>query len=92
VTDYATRQKTFVDFGFIDELARIDVGTPDVRVPTCIVHGTNDETVDIELSREWAQERRHVCLVEVDDGHELTASIPRVLDEASAFFAPFTAP
>lgn len=89
ITDYGTRGKTTVDFGFVDELARIDLGTPDVRVPTCIVHGTRDDTVDVELSREWAEGRRHVRLVEVDDGHELTASIPRVLDEASAFFAPF---
>ncbi len=89
IHDYATGEKTFVDHGFVEELETIDAGTPDVRVPTCIVHGTRDETVDVALSREWSAGRRHVRLVEVDDGHELTASVPRVLDEATAFFAPF---
>ena len=53
------------------------VGEPDVRVPTCIVHGTRDDVVDIARSRDFAREKRHVRLVEVDDGHELVASIPR---------------
>jgi uncharacterized protein len=92
ITDYATGQKTFVDHGFVQELAELESvgdGFPDVRVPTCIVHGVQDDTVDIELSRTWAKERRHVRLVEVDDGHELGASIPRILAEATAFFSPF---
>ncbi len=92
ITDYATGEKTFVDHDFVRELATIDDagdGFPDVRVPTCIVHGRDDDTVDIGLSRRWAAGKRHVRLVEVDDGHELGRSIPRVLDEAGSFFAPF---
>lgn len=89
VTDFATGKKTTVDHRFVTELAELDPGWPDVRVPTCIVHGTEDDTVDVELSREWAKGRRHVRLVEVTDGHELGASIPRVLEEATRFFAPF---
>lgn len=92
IQDYATGSKTHVDFGFVEELERLDAGGggfPDVRVPTCIIHGTADDVVDIGLSREWAKERRHVRLVEVDDGHELGASLPRIFAEASAFFAPF---
>lgn len=92
ITDYATGQKTFVDHRFVEELAELearDDGFPDVRVPTCIVHGTKDDIVDIELSRTWARDRRHVRLVEVDDGHELGASIPRVLAEATTFFSSF---
>lgn len=94
ITDYATREKTFIDYGFADELAALDDvgdGFPDVRVPTCIVHGTRDDVVDIGLSRSWASARPHVRLVEVDDGHELAASVPQVLSEASAFLAPFGA-
>jgi len=89
VTDYATGKKTMVDHRFVTELGELDVGWPDVRVPTCIVHGTEDETVDVALSRTWATGRRHVRLVEVTDGHELGASIPRLLAEATKFFAPF---
>jgi pimeloyl-ACP methyl ester carboxylesterase len=89
VDDHATRQKARVDFGFVEELERLDVGLPDVRVPVLIVHGRNDEVVDIDRSRAFARGKRHVRLVEVDDGHELGASIPRILAEAEAFFGPF---
>ncbi len=92
VHDHATGKKTFVDHGFVEELAALETGGdgyPDVRVPTCIVHGTRDDVVDIELARTWAKDRRHVRLVEVDDGHELVASLPRIFAEANAFFAPF---
>jgi pimeloyl-ACP methyl ester carboxylesterase len=89
VKDHATGNLTFVDHGFVEELALLDVGFPDVRVPTCIVHGTKDETVDIELSREWAKTRPHVQLIEVDDDHELATSVPRILEEATRFFRPF---
>ncbi|MBX3232186.1 MAG: alpha/beta fold hydrolase [Labilithrix sp.] len=89
VPDHATGKTTFVDHGFVAELEALDVGFPDVRVPTCIVHGTKDDVVDVELSRAWARDRRHVRLVEVDDGHELARSVPRILAEATAFFAPF---
>ena len=89
IKDYLTGQPTHVDFGFILEAAQLDVGFPDVRVPTCIVHGTKDEIVDVELSREWQKNKRHIRLVEVDDGHELVASTPKILAEADRFFQPF---
>lgn len=92
VDDHATRRKGRVDYRFIEELAELDAageGWPDVRVPTCIVHGTRDDVVDVRLSREWATGRRHVRLVEVEDGHELSGSIDRILAEAGDFFQTF---
>lgn len=92
VDDHATRKKAKVDFRFVEELAELDAGGegwPDVRVPTCIVHGVRDDVVDVRLSREWATGRRHVRLVEVEDGHELAGSIDRILSEATDFFVPF---
>jgi uncharacterized protein len=92
IHDYARDQPTRVDFGFIDELARFDGagdGWPDLRVPTLIVHGRTDDTVDPQLSRDFARGKPWVRLVEVDDGHELTASIPRIAAEAEAFLQPF---
>jgi uncharacterized protein len=89
VDDHLTKAKAKVHFGFVEELESLDRGLPDVRVPVCIVHGTEDEVVDIERSRAFAREKRHVRLVEVGDGHELVASIPRILSEAESFFAPF---
>jgi hypothetical protein len=56
-----------------------------------IVHGRADDVVDVELSRGWARGKGHVKLVEVDDGHELAASLPRILEEADDFFGGFFA-
>ena len=87
VMDFTTQQPARVDFGFVEDAAAIDVGEPDVRVPTVIVHGVNDETVPVAHSRRFAASRANVKLVEVDDGHELIASVPRVIAEADALLA-----
>jgi pimeloyl-ACP methyl ester carboxylesterase len=90
--DHATGAMRHIDFGFVEEIERMDAsdaGFPDVRVPTLIVHGVHDETVGIDQSREFARTRRHVRLVEVNDGHELTGSLPRIACEADAFLAGF---
>jgi pimeloyl-ACP methyl ester carboxylesterase len=93
--DYAKNETARVDFGFVEEIERVDAaddGLPDVRVPTLIVHGVHDETVEVERSRAFARGRRHVRLVEVDDGHELTASLGRIEAEADGFLAGFLGP
>jgi pimeloyl-ACP methyl ester carboxylesterase len=92
IDDHLTGQVCRVDHGFAEDAAAVeadDGGWPDVRVPTLIVHGRLDQVVDIALSRVFAAGKRHVRLVEVDDGHELTATLPRILAEAEAFLAPF---
>lgn len=89
VDDWAMKKKARVDFGFIEELARLDQGFPDVRVPVLIVHGVRDQVVPVDLSREFARGKRHVRLVEVDDGHELANSIPVVLEETARFLTSF---
>ncbi|AUX40010.1 hypothetical protein SOCE26_014050 [Sorangium cellulosum] len=92
VDDYAEKKRARVDFGFAADAAEVDErsgGWPDVRVPALILHGRHDEVVDIELSRRFAAGKRHVRLIEVDDGHELLASIPRILHEAEEFLRDF---
>ena len=89
VHDYTTGKPARVDFGFVEDARTVDVGFPDVRVPTLIVHGIQDDVVPVDHSRKFAHGKRHVRLVEVDDGHELIASIPRLLAEADAFLAPW---
>jgi pimeloyl-ACP methyl ester carboxylesterase len=84
--DYTTKQMAPVDYGFMEDAAIVDAeGPPDVRVPTLIVHGTNDETVPIEHARRFARGRTNVEMIEVDDGHELIASLPRILAESDRF-------
>lgn len=85
VTDHTTGAPARVDFGFFEDAARVDVGFPDVRVPTVIVHGTEDDAVPVDHSRRFAAGRDNVRLVEVHDGHELVASLPAILAEADRF-------
>jgi hypothetical protein len=87
VQDYTTGRPARVDFGFAEDAAAVDVGFPDVRVPTLILHGTGDDVVPVDHSRRFAAGRPHVRLVELPDGHDLTASIPTLLAEAERFLA-----
>jgi uncharacterized protein len=87
VTDYTTGKPAAIDFGFVEDVAAIDVGEPDVAVPTLILHGTRDDVVPIERSRAFASGRPHVRLVELDDGHELVTSLPTLLAETERFLA-----
>lgn len=88
--DHAKGGTARVDFGFAEDAAAVDArgdGWPDVRVPTLIVHGVHDDVVPVEGSRQWADGKRHVRLVEVDDGHELVASLDVIAREADAHLA-----
>jgi pimeloyl-ACP methyl ester carboxylesterase len=92
VDDYARKVKTKIDYEFLKDARSLDCrmgGWPDVRVPTLIIHGKKDETVDISGSRTWAQGKPHVRVIEVDDGHDLGASLPRIFIEAKKFLSPF---
>ena len=86
VTDYTTGAPARVDFGFFEDVERIDHGYPDVRVPALVLHGRADQTVPITHSRTFAA-RSNVQLIELDDGHELVASLPALLDETARFLA-----
>jgi uncharacterized protein len=89
VLDYTTGQQAKVDFGFVEDVRTVDIGFPDVRVPTLIIHGIHDDVVPVDHARRFAAGKPHVRLVEVDDGHELVATLPRLLSEAEAFLAPW---
>jgi pimeloyl-ACP methyl ester carboxylesterase len=91
ITDYTTGQPARVDFGFVDDAAAIDVGLPRVAQPALLLHGRNDDVVPIERSRAFCRAHPHARLVELDDGHELVASLPVLLAETAAFLAA-TAP
>ena len=57
-----------IDFGFVEDVEAVDVGYPDVRVPTLILHGVKDDVVPIERSRTFAADKPWVRLVELPDG------------------------
>jgi hypothetical protein len=89
IHDYTTHQPAQIDFGAAEDAMAIEVGDPDVAVPTLILHGVRDEAVPIETSRAFAHGKPHVQLIDLDDGHDLIASLPRLLREADRFLAPW---
>jgi pimeloyl-ACP methyl ester carboxylesterase len=61
---------------------------PEVAVPTLCIAGRRDETVPLADVAAFVDRTPTARLVEVDDGHELAASLDRIFDEARAFLAP----
>jgi pimeloyl-ACP methyl ester carboxylesterase len=58
---------------------------PEVGVPTLCIAGRRDETVPPADVAAFVARTPTARLVEVDDGHELAASLDRIFDEARAF-------
>lgn len=86
VDDHVANCKVQVDFGFFEDVERIEErGQPDLYIPTLIVHGRHDDVVAIEGSRDWTETHTPVRLVEVDDGHQLSAALPTICDEIDSF-------
>jgi uncharacterized protein len=84
VEHYAWGRKEPLSIGFIDDAGRHDpFPLPDAA--TLVLQGIRDDVVPPELAREFARRMRaagrDVRLVELDDGHELNADLPRLWRE-----------
>jgi hypothetical protein len=86
---YASNRKRRIGWQFFED-AQGWPAFPEVRVPTLCIAGTRDETVPIADVEAFVARTPSARLVAVDDGHELTASIDRIFEEAAAFLEPFT--
>lgn len=92
VYDYSTGAPADLDIGFLDDVIAVDgddgTSFPSVTVPTLVFHGVQDDVVPVDHARRFAAGRAHVELVELDDGHELVTSLPRILERTARFLAP----
>lgn len=64
-----------VHFGLVED-AMTHPARPSVSCSTTIIHGIKDVVVPIQSSRRYAQEHPNVSLIEVDDDHPLSESLP----------------
>lgn len=81
---YAQNRKARVGWRFMEDALRLPA-YPSVAVPTLCITGARDELVPLADVEEFVRRTPTARLVVVDDGHELTASIPRIFDETRAF-------
>ena len=58
----------------------------DRKIPTFIVHGLHDETIDIEESRNFIREKPFCSLKELDSDHGLLSCIDSIIEDSLGFF------
>lgn len=81
VFHYAYGETRPVHYALYEDAQRYDAYAAKLSVPTVIVYGTRDESVDPASVERWAQGRPNVTLKPVDDGHQLTNSMDVIWQE-----------
>jgi pimeloyl-ACP methyl ester carboxylesterase len=86
---YVRRRRERLSSRFLEDAQR-HPAFPLPRAPTLVVQGLRDETVPPELAREFAARMEAaghpVRLVELPEGHELTADLPGLWGELARHF------
>jgi pimeloyl-ACP methyl ester carboxylesterase len=91
VHHHATNRARRIGWAFFEDAARWPA-FPEVRVLALCIAGRRDDLVALEDVATWVERTPGARLVEVDDGHELAASLEIIATEARAFLAPRRAP
>jgi pimeloyl-ACP methyl ester carboxylesterase len=68
---HTARQPLPLHYGFITDAQTYQDQDLQAPVPTLILHGQQDQVINIEVSRAYAADRPWVTLVELDDDHSL---------------------
>jgi uncharacterized protein len=91
VDHYAWGRKEPLSIGFLDDAERYEP-FPLPEAPTLVLQGVRDEVVAPELATEFARRMRErgttARLVELPDGHELSADLPRLWREIEQHLTP----
>ncbi|MEB3884150.1 YqiA/YcfP family alpha/beta fold hydrolase [Lyngbya sp. CCY1209] len=85
VYHYGYGQETPLKYNFIKDLTHYDDGKLGRFIPTLILHGTQDEVIPIQSSRDFARDRPGVELVELEDDHSLGNVLPDIWEQVKRF-------
>jgi pimeloyl-ACP methyl ester carboxylesterase len=89
---HARGRKEELSIGFLEDAGRYEP-FPLPAAPTLVLQGTRDDVVDPGLAREFASRMGgRARLVELEDGHELTADLERLWREMEIHLAPHLGP
>jgi len=86
VHHHVTNSPRRIGWAFFEDAA-IWPPFPVVHVPALCIAGGRDDTVPLEDVRAWVDRTPGARLEVVDDGHELTGSLPRIVELTRAFLA-----
>jgi pimeloyl-ACP methyl ester carboxylesterase len=86
VHHHATNSPRRIGWAFFEDAATWPP-FPVVHVPALCIAGGRDDTVPLEDVRAWVDRTPGARLEVVDDGHELTGSLPRIVELTRAFLA-----
>jgi uncharacterized protein len=90
VYHYAYKKEEPLAYNFFVDAAKHETSDLSLEIPIVVFHGQNDLTVPIEVSRRFYQNNKdHVQLVELKDGHELVGSMPMIWSSARSFISSF---
>lgn len=88
VFHYASQKNEPLGYQFVEDLESYSTSNIEVSIPTLILHGVKDEVVPIHESRNFAQQNQtHTKLIELDDGHELIESLPKIWNASEQFLS-----
>jgi alpha-beta hydrolase superfamily lysophospholipase len=83
---YAYQQEVPLSYKFFEEAVGRETSQFNLKLPTLIFHGVNDETVPISLSERLAQAHKDsVTLVKLQDSHALIKTTPLIWQRAVSF-------
>ena len=74
-----------LNYGFVTDLMAYDDGELRRSLPTLIIHGINDDVVPIQVSRDYADQRPYVKLLQVPSDHLLGDQLDTIWFEAVRF-------
>lgn len=89
---YASDKNLNLHWGFIEDLKLHNTEDIYLDTPTLILHGTRDDTVPIEGSRQFTARNKQSRLIELNDGHELLDSLERLWYESVIFLNQLECP
>jgi len=82
---YAWERTETLDYALYEDAHRYDAFALDLAMPVLVFQGTRDTVVDPAVVRRWCDGRPNVRLIELDDDHQLQASIDLICEETAAF-------
>jgi alpha-beta hydrolase superfamily lysophospholipase len=86
VFHYAFNTTRDVGFALYEDAAAYDAFAVDLSCPALVVQGRHDDVVEPAMVERWAAGRSGVALHLVDDGHQLSESMPLIWKESARLF------